>query len=252
MPPSVRAHADDRHHPHGADDLRCGHRLHRLAPHAVRQPGTQDRDHRVDRLHRRERAAAHLRRPRAQQHGSVCAHRRVLVQLSVAARRVPALPDHALEIEVIDMTITQPQTRLSFWDTYRRRRYFFREAAILTISLGVLIHLYRVIFGDDMTMRHVMTPTADRILLVPMTYAAITGILLLVQNRVRFANKRHRVLFTGSVVYIAGSVPLHIYCSYIIVDNTLMTWFPMWFSYFLLVLVYPAFLTMFWRLQYKN
>jgi len=153
---------------------------------------------------------------------------------------------------VIDMTITQPQTRLSFWDTYRRRRYFFREAAILTISLGVLIHLYRVIFGDDMTMRHVMTPTADRILLVPMTYAAITGILLLVQNRVRFANKRHRVLFTGSVVYIAGSVPLHIYCSYIVVDTTLMTWFPMWFSYFLLVLVYPAFLTMFWRLQCKN
>jgi multisubunit Na+/H+ antiporter MnhF subunit len=81
---------------------------------------------------------------------------------------------------VIDMTITQPQTRQSFSDIYRRRRYFFREAAILTISLGVLIHLYRVIFGDDMTMRHVMTPTADRILLVPMTYAAITGILLLV------------------------------------------------------------------------
>jgi hypothetical protein len=51
---------------------------------------------------------------------------------------------------------------------------------------------------------------------------------------VRFANKRHRVLFTGAVVYIAGSVPLHIY-SYIIVDTTLMTWFPMWFSHFLLV-----------------
>ena len=150
------------------------------------------------------------------------------------------------------MTITQPQTRQPFWDTYHRRRYFFREAAILTISLGVLIHLYRVIFGDDMTMRHVMTPTADRILLVPMTYAAITGILLLVQNRVRFANKRHRVLFTGSVVYIAGSVPLHIYCSYIIVDTTLMAWFPMWFSYLLLIAVYPAFLTMFWRLRYKD
>ncbi|MGH3676143.1 MAG: hypothetical protein ACRDU5_10485 [Mycobacterium sp.] len=140
----------------------------------------------------------------------------------------------------------------SFKDTFRRHGYFFREAAMLTISIGVIWHVYRVIFGDDLTMRYMVTPTTDKILLVPMTYAAITGILLLVNHRVRFANKRHRALFTGSVVYIAGSVPLHIYCSYIIWDTTLMTWFPMWFSYFLLIVVYPAFLTMFWRLQYKN
>ena len=149
-------------------------------------------------------------------------------------------------------TTTDVVHRSSFWDTYRRRGYFFREAAMLTISLGVLIHLYRVIFGDDFAMAYVVTPTTDKILLVPMTYAGITGILLLAQHRVRFANKRHRALCTGSVIYIAGSVPLHIYCSYIICDTTLMTWFPMWFSYFLLIVVYPAFLTLFWRLQYRN
>jgi hypothetical protein len=142
--------------------------------------------------------------------------------------------------------------RTSLRETYRRHGYFFREAAMLIISLGVIVHLYRVIFGDDLTMRYVVTPTTDKILLVPMTYAGITGILLLVRHRVRFANKRHRALFTGSVVYIAGSVPLHVYCSYIIWDTTLMTWFPMWFSYVLLIVVYPAFLTLFWRLQYKN
>jgi hypothetical protein len=149
-------------------------------------------------------------------------------------------------------TTTDVVHRSSFWDTYRRRGYFFREAAMLTISLGVLLHLYRVIFGDDLTMQYVMTPATDKILLVPMTYAGITGILLLAQHRVRFANKRHRALFTGSVIYIAGSVPLHIYCSYIIWDTMLMTWFPTWFSYFLLIVVYPAFLTLFWRLQYRN
>ena len=76
--------------------------------------------------------------------------------------------------------------------------------------------------------------------------------VLLVKNRVVFANKRHRALFTGSVVYIAGSVPLHIYCSYIIWDTHLMTWFPMWFSWFLLIVVYPVFLTLFAKLHYKN
>ena len=130
--------------------------------------------------------------------------------------------------------------------------YFFRAAATLTIGLGVVIHLLRVIFGDGFAMAYVVTPTTDKILLVPMTYAAITGIVLLAQHRVRFANKLHRALFTGSVVYIAGSVPLHIYCSYIIWDTTVMTWFPMWFSYFLLIVVYPAFLTLFAKLHYRN
>jgi hypothetical protein len=138
----------------------------------------------------------------------------------------------------------------SWWDTYRRHGYFFRVAAMLTISIGVAMHTYRVIFGDAMALQHVVTLTTDRLLLIPMTYAGITGIL--VWRRVRFANKRHRALFTGSVVYIAGSVPLHIYLSYVIRDLSFVTWFPMWFSYFLLIVVYPVFLIMFWRLRYKE
>ena len=149
--------------------------------------------------------------------------------------------------------MTSAQLVAPTWrDTYRRHGYFFREAAMLTIGLGVVIHLLRVIFGDNFAMEYVVTPTTDKILLVPMTYAAVTGILLLARKRVIFANRRQRALFTGSVLYIAGSVPLHIYCSYIIWDTTLMTWFPMWFSYFLLIAVYPAFLTMFARLRYKS
>ena len=123
---------------------------------------------------------------------------------------------------------------------------------MLTIGLGVVLHLLRVIFGDDIAVQYVVTPTTDKILLVPMTYAGITGILLLIRRRVRFVSKPHRALFTGSVVYIAGSVPLHIYCSYIIADTTLMTWFPMWFSWFLLIVVYPTFLVLFAKLQYRN
>ncbi|HYQ35111.1 MAG TPA: hypothetical protein VER10_04445 [Mycobacterium sp.] len=140
--------------------------------------------------------------------------------------------------------------RTSWWAAYRRHGYFFREAAMLTISIGVILHLDRVILGDALALRHVVTLTTDRILLVPMTYAGITGIL--VWRRVRFVNRRDRALFTGSVVYIAGSVPLHIYLDYVIKDISFVTWFPMWFSYLLLCLVYPAFLTMFWRLRYKD
>ena len=149
------------------------------------------------------------------------------------------------------MSTTTDVVRASSWRTaFRRHGYFFRQAAMLTISIGVVMHTYRVIFGDALALQHVVTLTTDRILLVPMTYAAITGIL--VYRRVRFANKRHRALFTGSVIYIAGSVPLHIYLDYVIKDLSFVTWFPMWFSYLLLIAVYPAFLTMFWRLRYKD
>jgi hypothetical protein len=142
------------------------------------------------------------------------------------------------------------QSKRSLWEAYRGHGYFFREAAMLTIAMGVCLHLYRVIFGDELALKYVVTVTTDRILLIPMTYAAITGIL--VWHRVKFANKPHRAFFTASLVYITGSVPLHIYCSYVIEDVSLAMWFPMWFSYVLLGLVYPAFLTMFWRLQYRN
>jgi len=147
-------------------------------------------------------------------------------------------------------TTTDVVHQKSWWRFYRKHGYFFREAAMLTISIGFAMHTYRVIFGDAAALQHVVTLTTDRILLVPMTYAAVTGIL--VWRRVRFANKRHRVLFTGSLVYIAGSVPLHIYLDYVIDDLSFVTWFPMWFSYLLLIAVYPAFLTMFWRLRYKD
>ena len=121
---------------------------------------------------------------------------------------------------------------------------------MLTISIGVVMHLYRVIFGDELALRYVVTPTTDKVLLVPMTYAAITGIL--VWHRVAFANKRHRAFFTGIGDLHLGeraAARLLLVCDQRRVG---VYWFPMWFSYLLLVVVYPAFLTMFWRLRYKS
>ena len=149
------------------------------------------------------------------------------------------------------MTTTQLQTRQSFRDTYRRRGYFFREAAMLTISLGVLIHLYRVIFGDDATLQYVLTQTTDIILTVPMTYAAVTGSLG--WRRMRFVNRAHKIAITASIVYITASVPLHIYVGLVLNDMDLyVRTAGYWFSYLLLLVVYPLFLTMLWKLKYER
>ena len=47
------------------------------------------------------------------------------------------------------------------------------------------------------------------LLMIPMTYAAITGILS--YRRMVFANRVHKIALTASLVYITASVPLHLY-----------------------------------------
>jgi hypothetical protein len=122
---------------------------------------------------------------------------------------------------------------------------------MLTILVGFCLHLYRVIFGDQLAIQYVVTTTVDKALLVPMTYAAVTGILS--YRSMKFANRPHKIFITGALAYITVSVPLHVFCSFFLGDvSVFVTYSPMWFSYFLLCLVYPVFLTMLFRLHYET
>src|SRR6476620_8123891 len=112
------------------------------------------------------------------------------------------------------MTTTDVVHRRSWWDTYRRHGYFFREVAMLTILIGFGMHLYRVIFGDDLTPQYAVTPTSDMLLMIPMTYAAIIGIWS--YRRMVFASRVHKIALTASLVYITASVPLHLYVAFVL------------------------------------
>jgi membrane protein YdbS with pleckstrin-like domain len=84
-----------------------------------------------------------------------------------------------------------------------------------------------------------------------MTYAAVTGIAS--YRRMVFANRFHKVALTAALTYITASVPLHLYVAFVLGDVSFYVHMAgYWFSYVLLILVYPAFLTMLWRLQYRN
>jgi hypothetical protein len=133
---------------------------------------------------------------------------------------------------------------------YRRNGYFFRQAASLTIATGLFLHLCRAFFGNELVLEHLFTPAFDATLIVPMAYAGITG--LLVWRRVAFVNTPHKVFFTWTLIYILASVPFHVYFSLIRRDlGPYLRFWPMWFTYLLFV-VYPAFLALFWRLRYRS
>jgi hypothetical protein len=143
------------------------------------------------------------------------------------------------------------QREATAWDAYRARGYFFKEAAILTIAIGFCMHLYRVIFGDDLTLQYVVTRESDILLMIPMTYAAVTGILS--YRRMVFANRVHKIALTAALVYITASVPLHLYVVSVLGDVSFYVHMAgYWFSYLLLCLVYPAFLFMLSKVRFRN
>jgi hypothetical protein len=148
-------------------------------------------------------------------------------------------------------TTTDVVQQSSFWETYRQHGYFFREAAMLTIAIGFGMHLYRVIFGDDATLQYVVTLTTDILLTIPMTYAAMAGILG--YRRMVFANRLHKIALTAALLYITASVPLHLYVALVLGDVSFyVNMAGHWFSYLLICLVYPAFLVMLWKVRYRN
>src|SRR4051794_29251720 len=149
------------------------------------------------------------------------------------------------------MATTDVVHQRSWRETYRQHGYFFREATMLTILIGFCLPPYRAIFGNDLTLQYVVTPESDMLLLIPMTYAAVAGILS--YRRMVFANRPHKVALTASLVYITASVPLHLYVLFVMGDVSFYVHMAgYWFSYLLLIVVYPAFLTLFWKLHYRN
>ena len=143
------------------------------------------------------------------------------------------------------------QPHRSLWDTYRSRGYFFKEAAILTIAMGFCLHLYRVIFGDEATLQYAVTQTTDTLLMIPMTYASITGILS--YRRMVFVNRVHKVALTAALAYIMASVPLHIFITLVQQDVSFYVHMAgYWFSYLLLIVVYPLFITMLVRIKFRT
>jgi hypothetical protein len=150
------------------------------------------------------------------------------------------------------MATTTNVVKFSAWrDTYRRHGYFFREVAMLTILMGSGLHLFRVIFGNELTLQYAVTLESGVLLMIPMMSAAIAGILS--YRRMVFVNRVHRVALTAALVYITASVPLHLYVLFVLQDVSFYVHMAgYWFSWLLICLVYPAFLTVFAKLQYKN
>jgi hypothetical protein len=61
------------------------------------------------------------------------------------------------------------------------------------------------------------------------------------------------IAITAAIAYITISVPLHLYVLFVLKDVSFYVHMAgMWFSYVLICVVYPLFLTMLWRVKFKT
>jgi hypothetical protein len=130
-------------------------------------------------------------------------------------------------------TTTDPT---KWWHSLMHYAYFYREAAAATFIIGIYLHVSRLVFGDDLLMQYLLTPTFDKVHAVPMTYAAIAG--LAGWKHLRFRSGRHRIVSMVTLGFIAISVPLHV-ATYFGASMARFSVFPRWYSFLEGAALYP-------------
>jgi hypothetical protein len=140
----------------------------------------------------------------------------------------------------------QPDT---WFASFKRQGFYFRYAALITIITGLYVHITRLFLGDDLLVQHVATLLFDKLLILPMTYAAVSG--LLAWRRMQFQSIWHKLALGWIVLYITLSAPLHIYVSYVLGSTRPLTAFPLAVSYGLLPM-YVGMLVLLGRLRFKE
>ncbi len=147
-------------------------------------------------------------------------------------------------------TVTVVGNQLDTWfESFKRQGFYFRYTALITILTGLYVHITRLFVGDDLLVQHVVTLLFDKLLILPMTYAAVSG--LLAWRRMQFQSIWHKLAIGWIVVYITLSVPLHIYVSYVLGSTRPLTAFPLVVSYGLLPM-YVGMLVLLGCLRFKE
>jgi len=149
----------------------------------------------------------------------------------------------------LDATTTVVGNRLDTWfDAFKQQGYSLKPAIVITLIMGMYLHVTSLFIGRELLMRYVLTPSFDAVLAVPMTYAGIVGWLM--WRRVVHPNRWHRLVYGFTIVYFTISIPIHVQ-TFITQRTDYILAFPWWYSYFIL-LVQLGMLAFVGRLRFKK
>ena len=153
----------------------------------------------------------------------------------------------ATPTEMSNQRLPNTNQSSNWWSLLQREGYFFRPLAISVITVGVYLHVTRLLVGDDIFLARVATPGFDKLFVIPMALAGLAG--LLSWRLIEFKNGWHKAFMAFIVIYIVVSIPIHL-ATYLTQSTEFLRQFPMWFSALILP-YYAAVLITLWRLRFK-
>jgi len=136
----------------------------------------------------------------------------------------------------------------SWFKSLKRHGYYFQFVMIAVLITGQYIHLSRLIFGIDLVLKYLVTPTFDMIFMWPMLYGVVAS--LLAWKQVMHRSTRHKVIWRVIVGYFTLSVPIHA-STYFTHSTQLLRIFPAWYSAIFLVMS-SVMILFIWHLQLKE
>lgn len=120
-----------------------------------------------------------------------------------------------------------------------------KPAVLITLGIGMYLHLTRLFIGTELLAKYIYTATFDTVFAIPMLFGVIS--ILPAWKHISFRNKFEKVIVGLTGVYFLASVPLHIQ-TWVTQNTNYILVFPLWFS--LVFLAYSSVLLItWWRLK---
>lgn len=109
-----------------------------------------------------------------------------------------------------------------------------RVSVLITLIIGIYLHLSRLIFGIDLTLEKLVTATFDSVFALVIIFAVLA--IFMARKEVMFRHGLDRFLFYFTMVYFAISVPIHVRTWFVPDNPEMLRLFPEWYSVFFLFL----------------
>lgn len=103
----------------------------------------------------------------------------------------------------------------------------FKVATLFTLAIGMLLHMSALVFGRNVFVQRIFTPTFDLLFAFPMTFAGVAGWVLL--KRARFRAVWEKVAYLAMLLYFTTSICIHLR-TFVTWDTSYVLAFPDWYS----------------------
>jgi len=136
---------------------------------------------------------------------------------------------------------------MSIYDKFKTNGYYSNYATVITVIVGIYLHLTGLFIGRELLKQYILTPTFDMIFAIPMTYAGVMGWLS--WNKVIFDKTWQKIFYGFIMTYFTISIVIHVR-TFVTQSTDYIDVFPAWYSYPIIVLM-TAILVFAWNLKYK-